>query len=67
MRAKLIAMLLPVFLAFAVLAVAQTSRQGTSSEQGQKAKKFIGCLQSGTTPNTFTLTNVEVAQTRTDG
>jgi len=65
-KAKLIAMLLPLFLAFAFAARTQTGQmQGTSSQERSQKAKFTGCLQSGTTPESFTLNNVKVAQTRT--
>lgn len=60
MKTKIFAMLMLVVLSLAPAALAQMGSQG-SGAQDQSNMTVTGCLQAGTEPDTFMLSNVSMA------
>lgn len=61
MRTKLFAMLMLVVLCLAPAALAQMGSQGSGAQDQSSNMTVTGCLQAGTEPNTFMLSNVSMA------
>jgi len=69
MRTRLAAVLLPLTFSLALAAYAQTQTEmsGNASHQKKRRMTLVGCLQTGSEPNTFILKNVSMSRSRSSG
>jgi len=69
MRMRLTAVLLPLTICLALVVYAQTQRNsmGSASQEENRSMTLTGCLQAGSEPNTYTLSNVSMSRSRSSG